>query len=55
MTDYEQWKQWLDRWKVFYTEREHCFGKELSVSGLHCEALIEFDDSGKFKELTAEE
>ena len=55
MTDYEQWKEWLDKWNISYGEREYSFSKELTVGGYYCATVIEFDTSGRFLDMTAYE
>ena len=56
MTDYEQWKQWLDKWKVKYKEKEWNPGqKELVINGIYCQASVVFTLEEKFITVTAYE
>lgn len=56
MSDYEQWKQWLDKWDVEYTEKTWNLNqKELIIDGIYCQASIVFDLKDKFIEVTAYE
>ncbi len=56
MSDYEQWKEWLDKWNVEYTEETWNPGlKELIIRGSYCVASIQFDLNEKYLELTAYE
>ena len=56
MTDYEQWKQWLDKWNVKYEEEKwNPNVKELIIGGIYCQASIVFDLEEKFLQMTAYE
>lgn len=55
-TDYEQWKQWLDKWHVDYEEKQWNPGiKELIIGGIYCQAVIQFDKDENFFGITAYE
>jgi hypothetical protein len=54
--DYEQWKEWLDKWSIDYEERTwNPNSKELTVDGHWCLASIVFDLENNFKCMTAYE
>lgn len=56
MSDYEQWKQWLDKWNVEYEEKTwNPNEKELIVGGSYCLASVVFDLDNKFICMTAYE
>ena len=56
MNDYEQWKQWLDKWNIEYEEKEwNPNVKELIVDGIYCQAAIVFDLENNFLHMTAYE
>ena len=56
VTDYDQWKQWFDKWDVEYTEKTWNVGsKELVMRGHYCLASAAFDLDGNFICLTAYE
>lgn len=59
-TDYEQWKDWLDKWKIEYEENEDDgFGFDefpciqLYVKGFGTEVLIRFEMDGTFRDFLA--
>ena len=53
MTDYEQWKQWLNKWNVQY-EIWDCTGtKELVIPNGRYYVSINFELSGKFIDIDA--
>lgn len=55
-TDYQQWRDWFDKWNVEYEEEiwnsEH---KELIVGGSYCQASVVFDLEDNFICVTAYE
>lgn len=54
--DYQQWKDWLDRWDIDYEEETWNLDvKELIVGGTYCQAAIVFDLENNFKYMTAYE
>lgn len=54
--DYEQWKEWLDKWNVNYEEKTwNKNQKELVVDGGWCVASVVFDLENNFKCMTAYE
>lgn len=54
--DYEQWKEWLDKWNIGYDEwMHHPNVKELVVFGRYCQASIVFDLEDNFIRMTAYE
>lgn len=54
--DYEQWKEWLDKWNVDYEEQTWNLNqKELVVNGSWCVASVVFDLEDNFKCMTAYE
>ena len=54
--DYEQWKDWLDRWGITYEEKTWNPNiKELIIGGNYCQAAIVFDLENNFKCMTAYE
>jgi hypothetical protein len=54
--DYEQWKEWLNKWNVKYEEQTwHKGVKELTVDGTYCLASIVFDLENNFIRMTAYE
>lgn len=56
MNDYEQWKQWLEKWNVKYEEKEwNPNQKELIVGGTYCQASVVFDLENNFIAMTAYE
>ena len=55
-SDYDQWKDWLDKWGVVYSEEEWNEGsKELIIRGHYCVASIAFDLENNFKCVTGYE
>jgi hypothetical protein len=55
-TDYEQWKDWLDKWNVKYEEKTwNPNEKELVVDGSYCVASVAFDLNNNFICMTAYE
>ena len=50
MTDYEQWKQWLDRWNIDYWEMERSYAKFIVANG----TTIEFDVNDNFIYMTSD-
>lgn len=49
LNDYEQWKAWLDKWGVDYTEETwNPDSKELIIRGHYCVASIVFDLDNNF-------
>lgn len=55
-TDYQQWKDWFDKWNVFYREETWNSGqKELVIDGTWCQASAVFTLEDKFICLTAYE
>ena len=55
-SDYEQWKEWLDKWNVKYEEQTWTPNqKELIVSGHWCVASVVFDMDNNFICMTAYE
>lgn len=56
ISDYQQWKDWLDRWNVDYEEQTwNPNVKELIIGGSYCQAAIVFDLEDNFKCMTAYE
>ena len=56
MSDYEKWKEWLDKWNQEYTEKTWNPGiKELVIEGIFCQVSIQFDLNEKFIGITAYE
>ena len=56
ISDYEQWKQWLDKWNVTYEEKQwNPNEKELIIGGCYCQASIVFDLNDNFICMTAYE
>ena len=56
MSDYEQWKQWLDKWNVSYREETwRRDRKELIVDGSWAVASVVFNLDDKFICMTAYE
>jgi hypothetical protein len=56
VSDYIQWKNWLDQWHVKYEEKTWNPNiKELIIGGTYCQASIVFDLDDKFIEMTAYE
>lgn len=54
--DYEQWKEWLNKWNVDYEEKAwNKNQKELIVNGSWCVASVVFDLENNFKCMTAYE
>lgn len=54
--DYQQWKEWLDKWNVEYEEKTwNPNVKELVVGGSYCQAAIVFDMKNNFQCMTAYE
>ena len=54
--DYEQWKEWLDKWNVDYAEVTwNPNQKEHIVRGSWCVASVVFDLENNFKGTTAYE
>lgn len=54
--DYEQWKEWLDKWNINYEEKTwNPNVKELIVGGIYCQAAIVFDLKNNFMHMTAYE
>lgn len=55
-SDYEQWKEWLDKWSVKYEEQTwNPNQKELIISGHWCVASIAFNMDNNFICMTAYE
>lgn len=55
-TDYQQWKDWLDKWNVPYEETTwNKVQKELIVGGSYCQASVVFTLEDKFICMTAYE
>lgn len=55
-TDYQQWKDWLDKWNVNYEEETwNPNKKELVVGGCYCQTSIVFDLEDNFICMTAYE
>lgn len=55
-SDYEQWKEWLDKWNVKYEEQTwNKNQKELIISGHWCVASVGFDMDDNFIGMTAYE
>lgn len=55
-TDYEQWKDWLDKWDVPYKEETwNPDMKELIVNGSWSQASVQFDLSDNFIRMTSYE
>ena len=56
MSDYEQWKQWFDKWSVPYREETwNPNQKELIVDGSWSVASVVFDLDNKFICMTSYE
>lgn len=56
MNDYEQWKQWFDKWDVKYEEKQWSPNvKELIIYGSYCLASVVFDLNDNFIDMTAYE
>lgn len=56
MSDYEQWKQWLNKWNVEYEEKQWSPNKkELIVGGCYCQASMAFDLFDNFIGMTVYE
>lgn len=54
--DYEQWKEWFDKWNIPYREETwHQNKKELIVDGTWCLASVMFDLENNFECMTAYE
>ena len=54
--DYEQWKEWLDKWSVKYEEKTwNPHKKELIIFGHWCVASVVFDMDDNFICVTAYE
>ena len=54
--DYEQWKQWLDKWNVSYREETYTQNtKELIIDGHWAAASVVFDLNNNFICMTAYE
>lgn len=55
-SDYQQWKDWLDKWNVKYEEKTwNPNEKELVVGGSYCQASVAFDLEDNFICMTAYE
>jgi len=55
-TDYQQWKEWLDKWNVDYKEKTWIPNqKDLVVFGRYSVAAIVFDLDDNFVRMTAYE
>lgn len=56
VSDYIQWKNWLDKWKIKYEEKTwNPNVKELIIGGTYCQAAIVFGLNDNFIEMTAYE
>lgn len=56
ITDYEEWKQWLDKWNIKYEEEIwNPDQKELIIGGSFCQASIVFNLKNEFICMTAYE
>lgn len=54
--DYEQWKNWLDKWNIKYEEKFWIPNqKELFVDGYYSCAAVEFDLDNNFIRMTSYE
>lgn len=52
-TDFEQWKEWLDKWEIEYIERSINDRKNLIIPGLEANTRIKFDKQEKFVYVTS--
>ena len=54
--DYQQWKEWLDKWNVEYEEVTwNPNVKELVIGGAYCLASVMFSLDNNFVRMTAYE